>query len=359
MPGLMNTTDFPALNHLPNVLHSRLGLCGGNPLSCVRLQTKIITIIPVFNGEKFIRQTLESVAKQTLQPDRVLVLDNCSTDGTERIVKEFQPIKCEWIRNATNIGLFGNCNLGLEFAPSTQYLSFLCADDLLEPTFFAVATAALESCDGFGLAYSLDERIDENNRRLSVSGKVTGDIQEIPSDTFISRKAEIANQAFSGSLMKVSYQKTPCQFHLDMPILADVAFWGDFGKHCRKIVQINQPLCKYRWHGDNTTNVVMPGMQALILDEWRVMQMNEKLRNGNSNFIRKFKLKGLFAVRTGIKAKRIRQQNNLTYSREIVAEGKKISGPLAWYMGQVVVETRDALIYGILRRPKHPKNVYS
>jgi hypothetical protein len=106
-------------------------------------------------------------------------------------------------------------------------------------------------------------------------------------------------------------------------------------------------------------NVVMPGIQTLILDEWKVMQMNEQLRDGNSSLVRKFKLKGLFAVRTGIKAKRIRQQKNLSYSQDIVREGKRISGPLAWFMGQVVVETRDLLIYGLLRRPRHPKNVYS
>jgi hypothetical protein len=144
-----------------------------------------------------------------------------------------------------------------------------------------------------------------------------------------------------------------------MPILGDVAFWADFGRHCSKIVQVNQPLCKYRWHGDNATNQTQPGIQPLILDEWRVMQMNEALRENKPGFVRRFKLKGLFAVRTGIKAKRIRQQNNTTYSRRIVAEGKRISGPLAWYMGQVVVESRDLVIYGILGRPKHPKNVYS
>src|SRR5712672_1919711 len=164
MRGLMTTMSLAICPLITifrqSLLYSRLGLPCGKCLSYFRVQTKIITIIPVYNGEKFIRQTLESVAKQTLQPDRVIVLDNCSTDGTERIVKEFQPIKCEWVRNPTNIGLFGNCNRGLEFAPETQYLSFLCADDLIEPTFFEVTTAALESCDGFGMAYSLDERID-------------------------------------------------------------------------------------------------------------------------------------------------------------------------------------------------------
>jgi len=323
------------------------------------MKFNLITAIPVYNGEKFIRETLESVAKQTLRPDRLVVLDNCSTDRTENIVKDFQPIKCEWVRNPTNLGLFGNCNRALEFAPQTNYLHLLCADDLIEPAFYERLTGELQSCAGLGLAYCLDERIDEQGAHLSVSGKVTASANEIPIDVFLSRKAEIANQAFSGSLMKTNHQVAPCQFRLDMPILADVAWWAAWGKHCRKIVQVNLPLCKYRWHGDNTTNVVMPGMQALILDEWRVMQMNEQLRNGNPNFVRRFKLKGLFAVRTGIKAKRIRQQNNLDYSRQIVLEGKKISGPLAWYMGQAVVEARDLLIYGLLRRTRHPKNVYS
>ena len=323
------------------------------------MQSNIITIIPVYNGEKFIRLTLESVAVQTLRPDRVIVLDNCSTDCTEKIVKEFGPIKCEWIRNPRNLGLFGNCNRALEFAPEARYLHLLCADDLVEPAFYQRLTRELDGCEGLGLAYSLDERIDENGRPLSISGKVTGASDEIAVDAFLSRKAEIANQAFSGSLMRTNFQQSPCEFRLDMPILADVAFWAAWGRHCRKIIQVNEPLCKYRWHGDNTTNVVMPGMDALILDEWRVMQMNEQLRNGNSGFVRKFKLKGLFAVRTGIKAKRIRQQNKVTYSREIVREGKKISGPLAWYMGQVVVEARDLMIYGLMRRPRHPNNVYS
>jgi hypothetical protein len=323
------------------------------------VKSNIITVIPVYNGEKFIRATLESVAAQTMKPDRLIVLDNCSTDNTPKIVQEFTGFKCEYIRNPKNLGLFGNCNRALEYALETKYLLLLCADDLITPTFFERLTATLDSCDGLGLAYCLDERIDENDKRLSVSGKVNGQAQEIGRDEFIARKAEIANQAFSGSLMKTNYQQSPVEFRLDMPILADVAFWAAWGRHCKRIMQVNEPLCKYRWHGDNTTNTVMPGIQTLILDEWKVMQMNEGLRNGRSGFVRDFKLRGLFAVRTGIKAKRIRQQNNITYSREIVNEGKRISRPVAWWMGQAVVEARDLLVYGLLRRPKHPKNVYS
>jgi glycosyltransferase involved in cell wall biosynthesis len=323
------------------------------------MRSNIITVIPVYNGEKFILPTLESIARQSLRPDRVIVLDNCSTDGTEKIVREFTGLACEWIRNPQNLGLFGNFNRALEFATETRYLHLCCADDLVQPGFLAKLTVELDDCDGFGLGWCLDERIDEDGHHLSVSGKANGAVDVIPVDTFLCRKAEISNQAISGSLLKTNYQPAPAIFRLDMPILADVAFWAAWGKHCRKLVQVNSPLSQYRWHGDNATNQLLPGIQALILDEWKVMQLNEQLRAGSPSPVRRFKLKGLFAVRTGVKAKRVRQQNNLAYAAEITREGKKISGPLAWWMGQAVVEARDWVIYGLLRRRRHPRNIYS
>jgi hypothetical protein len=323
------------------------------------MKANIITVIPVYNGEKFIRRTLESVAAQTLRPDRLIVLDNCSSDGTEQVVREFQGMPCEWIRNPRNLGLFGNCNRALEFATETNYLQLLCADDCIQPRFYEVMSRVLDPCEGIGMAFCLDQRIDEQDRPLSVSGKPTGRAEEIPKDLFLQWKAEIGNQAMAATFLKTNYQKAPCQFRMDMPILADVAFYAEWGKHSRQIFRVNEALALYRWHGENASCSLMPTLQALVLDEWRVMQMNEKLRNARTGMVRAFKLKGLFAVRTGIKAKRIREQSNHGYADQVVREGKKIAGPLAWPMGLAVVEARDFLVYGLLRRPKHPKNVYS
>jgi len=323
------------------------------------MKSKLITVIPVYNGEKFIVQTLESVARQTLRPDRVLVIDNCSTDNTKLQVKEFSAIRCEWHQNPSNLGLFGNCNRALEFADQTEYLHILHADDMIEPDYYETLIRALDGCEGLALAFCLDERIDENNQRLSLSGKPTGQVKEIPIDRYLGLKAEIGNQAFSGTLLKTNYQKTPCQFRMDMPILADMIFWPDWGRHCRKVVKVHRPLSKYRWHGENTTTSFVPGIQALVLDEWVVMQTVERFRDGAASWLRWLKLKGLFAVRSGIKAKRFRERGNKAYADEIVAAVKKISGPWIWWMAQGLVHARDLLVYGIMGRRKHPKNVYS
>ena len=322
------------------------------------MKSKLITVIPVRNGAEFIEQTLRSVAAQTLRPDRVIVQDNCSTDNTEEVVKNFKPIPCEWRENGKDLLSFGNFNRALEFADQTEYLHMVCADDLIKPDFYARLIPELASCDGFGLAYCLDERIDENNERLSISGRVTGKVEVQSVEDYLREKAEISNQAFSGTLLKTAGQKPPCLFRLDFIILGDVIFYAEWGRHCKRIVRLHEPLAQYRWHGSNGTMDYAPEIDSLIVDEWRAMQMVEKMRSETPGFVRQFKLRGLFAVRSGIKAKRFRQVKNVDYARKIVQAARGISGPLPWYMAQVLVETREFFVYTLGRRRRHPKNVY-
>ena len=322
------------------------------------MKSNIITTVPVFNGEQFIGQTLESIARQTLRPDRVIVLDNCSTDRTEEIARNFPGLRCEFIRNPANLGLFGNLNRCLEFAGQTEFLQILHADDMIEPRFYEVMTALLGKGGGRGLAWSLDERIDEHNRHLSLSGKPDGKIEVLTRDHFLQRKAEIGNQAFCATILKTNSQPSPCQFPLDCPILGDMIFWAAFGAHCEKIVHVRRALAKYRWHGSNETVFHAPTIQALILDEWRAMETNEALRGKGWSQQRKLKLKGLLAVRSGIKAKRVRQNGNAAYSQEIAQAARGITGWPLWLAGRVLVELRDFYLFRILGRTRHPKNIY-
>jgi glycosyltransferase involved in cell wall biosynthesis len=324
------------------------------------MKPTILTAIPVRNGQDFILRTLQSIARQTLKPDRVVVLDNCSTDRTEEIVKGFKDLPVEWLRNPKDLGLFGNFNRCLDFADQADYLQILHADDELQPEFYEVMTGVLADCDGRGMAWCLDERIDERNQTLSVSGKADGVAEVLDLDTFLCRKAEIGNQAFCATLLKTARQPAPCRFVTDMPILGDMVYWPAYGMHCRKIVHVHRLLAQYRWHGTNATTSAAPGIQALILDEWRTMETNEALRRQGWGLYRTLKLKGLFAVRSGIKAKRFRQlQNNHQYADEIVRVARGIAGTPLWLAAQLLVEFRDLVVYTILRRPKHPKNVYS
>jgi glycosyltransferase involved in cell wall biosynthesis len=319
----------------------------------------ITTTIPVRNAQGFVWQTLESVASQTRRPDRVVVLDNCSTDETPQMVQAFKGLPLEYIRNPRDLGPFGNFNRCLDFAAETQYLQILHGDDLITPQFYEIMTRHFEDCPGRGMGWCLDERIDESGQRLSISGKPDGAVRTLERDEFLARKAEIRNQAFCATLLKTNREASPERFPENMPILGDMVFWPKYGAHCRKIVMVNLVLAKYRWHGANETVFRAPSVEALIVDEWRTMQQVEALRGNDSGLLRQMKLKGLIAVRSGIKAKRVRQLGNREYAREIVKTASGFTGWPLWMAGQAVVELRELLVFKIGRRPRHPQNIFS
>jgi hypothetical protein len=322
------------------------------------MSPQIVTVIPVYNGEPYIIQTLQSLAKQTVRPSRVIVLDGGSKDNTERTVKEFQAIKCEWVPEPVRLGAFGSMNHALEYAAEAQYLQILHADDWIEPPFYEVMTRQLENCDGLGLAFCLDERIDEQNRRLSFSGKVDGKITELARDDYLKHQAGFGNQAFASSLLKTNYQKAPCRFRLDLSIVADAVFWAEWASHCQKIVKVNLPLGKYRWHNANGTSAFAPKTECLVQDEWRAMELMEGFRGRGMSPSRRLKLKAMLAVRAGIKSKRVRQGGNPEQSREIAQAAKSITGAELFFAAKILVELRDLVIYRIGGRTRHPKNIY-
>lgn len=354
-----NTTDRWSRPGLKPVEVSDFIRAGCNLPESTHMKCKLLTVIPVYNGEQFIAQTLESVARQTLRPDRLVVLDNCSTDRTPEIVKDFSGMPCEFIRNERNLGLFGNLNRSLDFSTETEYLQILHADDTIEPKFYEVMTRVLADCPGRGMAWSLDERIDEENRHLSISGRVDDLVEVLDKDVFLQRKAELSNQSFCAVLLKTAGQAPPCHFREDFPIMGDTVFWAAYGLQCDRIVHVHQALAKYRWHGSNQTVFLAPGLQPLIFDEWRTMEMNEMLRGRGWSLMRKLKLKGLFAVRSGIKSKRVRQNGNAKYSVEIAQAARSITGWPLWLAGKFLVEARDFCLFTVLRRTRHPKNIYS
>ena len=323
------------------------------------MRASITTTIPVRNGQAFIRQTLESLAAQTRKPDRVIVLDNVSTDATSQIVQGFKGLPVEYVRNPKDLGLWGNFNRCLDFAQDTDYLQILHADDVICPQFYEVLTRELDDCRGRGMAWCLDERIDENNHLLSVSGKSDGRATALRMDNFLAQKAEIGNQAFCATLLKTDYQPIPERFPTDVLIYGDMVYWPKYGLHCSKIVFVNSPLAQYRWHGGNMTNVVAPDIKTLVTDLWTTMETVENLRGRKPGLIRHLKLKGLVAVRSGIMAKRFRQLGNPGYSQQIVSTGRNLTGWPLWLAGGFLVELRELLVFKIGKRPRHRQNIFS
>ena len=90
----------------------------------------ISCIVPVYNGERYLAQTLSSIVGQTYRPLEIIVVDDGSTDGSSRIAEAFGPrVQYCWQENA---GEAAARNRGLSMA-QTEFVAFLDADDLWHP----------------------------------------------------------------------------------------------------------------------------------------------------------------------------------------------------------------------------------
>jgi glycosyltransferase involved in cell wall biosynthesis len=113
---------------------------------------KTVIAIPIYNGEEFLKRTLNSCINQTT-PTEVWVVNNCSTDKTEEITNEFSnkyPF-IKLINNENNLGRMGNWNRCLDLLEESDfdYIKYLFAGDELYPN-------CIEECDK---AMSIDPEI--------------------------------------------------------------------------------------------------------------------------------------------------------------------------------------------------------
>lgn len=91
---------------------------------------KVSIAMATYNGEKYLKAQLDSFAAQTRLPDELIITDDCSTDQTEAIVREFAknvPFDVEFHRNEKNLGYCGNFNAALMI--TTGDLVFLSDQD--------------------------------------------------------------------------------------------------------------------------------------------------------------------------------------------------------------------------------------
>lgn len=98
---------------------------------------KTVTVsIPVYNGEKFIREAIQSVIDQTIKVDKIIICDNCSNDNTSGVLNKFIAEHTEYdielVVNDENIGFQNNFIKCYELA-TTDFLVILHVDDLLKP----------------------------------------------------------------------------------------------------------------------------------------------------------------------------------------------------------------------------------
>ena len=98
------------------------------------MKNRFSVVIPVFNKEKYINETILSVLNQTYDNYEIIIINDASTDNSLKIIEEVISDKAVIINNKNNLGLSASRNIGFE-ASSYKYIAFLDGDDVWDKNF--------------------------------------------------------------------------------------------------------------------------------------------------------------------------------------------------------------------------------
>ena len=128
-------------------------------------------IMPSYNTQKFIEETLDSVLAQTYTNWELIIVDDCSTDNTDEIVSPFlSDSRIIYIQNEKNSGAAVSRNRALREAKG-KWIAFLDSDDLWTPDKLEKQIAFMQS-NGYCFSYTNYSEIDESSEPLGKT--VTG-----------------------------------------------------------------------------------------------------------------------------------------------------------------------------------------
>ncbi len=135
--------------------------------------------MPLYNGEKYLRESVESVLSQSMSDLELIVCDDCSTDSSCNILAQFDDPRITLYHNEKNLGLAGNWNRVMSYA-SGRYIKIMMQDDLLGRDALERQTALMEANPGTVLSIGNTSVIDKDGNvmmernRFKEDGVISG-----------------------------------------------------------------------------------------------------------------------------------------------------------------------------------------
>lgn len=131
------------------------------------MNPKISVILSVYNGEKYLKEAVESILNQTFSDFEFIIVNDGSTDDTEKILDEFNDRRIVRLNNDKNMGLVKSLNKGLAAAQG-KFIARMDADDISKPERFEKQIKFLEKNSKIGVLGTAMEQIDAKGKKISV-----------------------------------------------------------------------------------------------------------------------------------------------------------------------------------------------
>lgn len=200
----------------------------------------ISVVLPVYNGDRFLAESVESVLQQTYKNFELIIVDDCSNDGTEEIIEHYAKIdsRIRVIRNETNQKLPRSLNIGFR-AASGKYYTWTSDDNKYRKDALQKMREELEKHSEYGLIYADMEYINE-------FGEVIGGLCSDASDIY---QYNCVGACF---MYRAECRDKLGDYDEKRFLVEDYEYWLRISQHY-EVGHMDRALYQYRYHRRSLT----------------------------------------------------------------------------------------------------------
>lgn len=255
----------------------------------------ISVIMPAYNCEKYIADAIKTVLSQTYSNFELIIVNDCSVDGTEMIIRQFSDQRIRYFRNDKNLGVSATRNKGVKEAYGT-IVALLDADDLWEPNKLEKQLHFMQANPQADFVFTASAFIDQNGKNYDY-------IFHVPSA--VNKKSLLKQCVISCSsvfIKKAYLEQYP--FPFGKCLHEDFVVWCRILEDIQFAYGIDEPLLIYRLSQNSQTadkfvaakmqwkaysEIGLKGIEKMYYMCWYVVKGVLKFKNLRkpSDFIRK------------------------------------------------------------------------
>jgi glycosyltransferase involved in cell wall biosynthesis len=211
---------------------TRSGIWAGKAHSG-RRNPEVTVGVPVFNGEHYLTEAVQSICEQTFEDFEVIISDNASTDRTAQICRELasQDARIRYVRQPRNIGVVRNFDF-VARAANGKFLKWASANDCCARTMLAKCVDVLRREDDAVLCYGRTCLIDGRGNEIGLYENDLSVQQVRPSERFIEVRSRMTMNNAQNGLIRVKPLRQTRLGRLypdgDLILMAELALRGTF-----------------------------------------------------------------------------------------------------------------------------------
>lgn len=224
---------------------------------------KISVVMPVYNGEKYLRETMDSVLNQTFGDFEFIIINDASKDSTEEIIKSYGDDRIVYLKNEQNLGVAGSLNRGLDAAKG-EYIARIDADDIAMPQRFEKQVTFMDAHPEIGVCGSCVRIFEEDgSERDFIYSETDAEI----------RVDMLFNCAFAHPsiiIRKAILDENNLFYNIKYEKAEDYRMWYDILK-VSKGHNLRETLLRYRHHQGQVTRVNAKEQKIVVTEMRKVM----------------------------------------------------------------------------------------